>query len=142
MSNMPEQPTCGKGLAENSVLPGKLGELVAAMGQVLEVHMKALDLEDVNSKQEFEAYKDLAREHRQIAASLAATAQEMAGYRDLPMGRHDEKAMAAPRALEVFENFVRRKQELLTLLQQMIVQDQKMLDNTRGAPTSRKGENR
>jgi len=128
MSNTPEQPTCGKGLAANSVLPRKLGELVAAMGQVLEGHMKALDLEDVHSKQEFEAYKDLAREHRHIAASLAATAQEMSGYRDLPMGRHDEKAMADPRALEVFENFVRHKQELLTLLQEMIVQDQSMLD--------------
>ncbi|HEX6306191.1 MAG TPA: hypothetical protein VFZ76_18470 [Anaerolineales bacterium] len=128
MSNTPEQPTCGKGLAANSVLPRKLGELVAAMGQVLEVHMKALDLEDVHSKQEFEAYKDLARVHRHIAASLAATAQEMSGYRHLPMGRHDEKAMADPRGLEVFENFVRHKQELLTLLQEMIVQDQSMLD--------------
>jgi hypothetical protein len=43
MSNIPEQPTCGKGPAENSVLPGKLGELVGAMGEVLEVHMKGLE---------------------------------------------------------------------------------------------------
>ena len=136
MSNMPEQPTCGKGLAENAVLPGKLGELVAAMGEVLEVHMRALDLNDVNSKQEFEAYKALAREHREIAAGLAAAAREMAGYRDLPMGRHDEKAMAEPRALEVFENFVRHKQELLALLQETIEQDQQMLDQMGKALTS------
>ena len=142
MSNMPDQPTCGKGLAENSALPGKLGELVAAMGEVLEMHMKALDLRDVNSKQEYEAYKDLAREHRVIAARLAATAQEMAGYGDLPMGRHDEKAMMHPRVIEVFENFVRHKQELLTFLQETIEQDQKMLDQMGGAPTRRKGENK
>ena len=127
MSNDLDQPTCGKGLAENSALPGKLGELVAAMGRVLEVHMRALDLNDVNSKQEYEAYKDLAREHRKIAASLEATAQEMAGYRNLPMGKHDEKAMVHPRTLEVFENFVQHKQELLTYLQETIEQDQKML---------------
>ncbi len=29
------------------------------MGEVLAVHMTALDLGDVNSKQEYEAYKDL-----------------------------------------------------------------------------------
>lgn len=136
MSIMPEEPTCGKGLAENSVLPAKLGELIGAMGEVLEVHMQALDLNDVNSKQEFEAYKDLVRENREIAASLAATAWEMAGYRDLPMGRHDEVAMAQPRALEVFENFVMRKQELLALLQESIEQDQRMLDQMGEAPTS------
>lgn len=117
MLNKLEQPTCGKGLAENSLLPGKLGELIAAMGEVLDVHMKALDLKDMNSKQEYEAYKDLAREHRKIAASLAATAQEMTGYRDLPMGRHDEEAMVHPRVLEVFENFVWHKRELLAFLQ-------------------------
>ena len=142
MSNIPEQPTCGKGLAENSVLPGKLGELVGAMGEVLEVHMRALDLNDVNSKQEFEAYKALAREHREIAAGLAAAAREMAGYRDLPMGRHDEKAMTHPRVREVFEDFVRHKQELLTFLQKTIEQDQKMLDQMSGERTRGKGENR
>jgi len=39
------------------------------MVEVLEVHMKALDLKDVNSKQEYEAYKDLDRE-LQVARRL------------------------------------------------------------------------
>ncbi len=33
---MDERPTCGEGLAQNSVLPGKLGELAAAMAENLE----------------------------------------------------------------------------------------------------------
>ena len=37
----PDQPTCGKGLAENSILPAKLSELIAAMVENLEAHMKA-----------------------------------------------------------------------------------------------------
>jgi hypothetical protein len=33
---MEHQPTCGKGLAESSVLPAKLGELTASMAESLE----------------------------------------------------------------------------------------------------------
>ena len=104
--DMTDQPTCGKGLAENSALPAKVGELIAAMGEVFALHMTALDLGDGNSKQEYEAYKDLTRELREIAAGLTAASQEKAGYRDLPMGRHDEVVLMRPRPLEVFENFV------------------------------------
>jgi hypothetical protein len=124
----PDQQTCGKGLAENSVLPVKLGELIAAMAENLEAHMAALDLTDVNSKQEYEAHKDLVREQREIAAKLAATAQEMARYHDLPMGRHDAKAMIHPRVREAFEKFVQRKQELLALLDQTAERDHQLLE--------------
>jgi hypothetical protein len=126
--NAPEPQTCGKGLAENSILPAKLGELMAAMADNLAAHMKALDLTDVDSKQEYEAYKDLVREQREIAAKLAATAQEMAGYRHLPMGKHDEKAMTHARVREAFEKFVQHKQELLALLEQMTERDYQLLE--------------
>jgi hypothetical protein len=85
----------------------------------------------VNSKQEYEAYKDLVREQREIAARLAATAQEMVGYYDLPMGRHDEKAMTHPRVREAFERFVHQKQELLSLLEQTTERDDKLLEMMR-----------
>jgi hypothetical protein len=124
---MEDQPTCGKGLAENSILPGKLGELTASMAENLEIHMKALDLKDENAKKEHAAYLKLAKEYRKIAAQLQATGEDMAGYRDLPMGRHDQKAMASPKVVEAFENFVRVEQELLTLLQERLGQDQQML---------------
>jgi hypothetical protein len=54
---MEEQPTCGKGLAENSAVPAKVAELIAALAGSLEVHMKALDLEDASSRKEFDAIK-------------------------------------------------------------------------------------
>jgi hypothetical protein len=44
--SMEEEPTCGKGLAEQSVLPAKLGQLMASLADNLEVHLKALDLPD------------------------------------------------------------------------------------------------
>jgi hypothetical protein len=89
--------------------------------------MKALDLSDERAKREYDAYRKLAQEHRQTAGELQATADEMAGYRDLPMGRHDEQRMSDPRLLEAFEKFVSLEQELLWLLQERIARDQKML---------------
>ncbi len=48
------------------------------------------------------------------------------------MGRHDEVALMRPRPLEVFENFVRYKRELLLHLQKTLERDQEMLDQMRG----------
>ena len=130
--NIPEQPTCGKGLAENSVLPARIGNLLAAMAENLDVHMKALDLTDPNSRAEHQAYEGLVAEIQKAAEQLEETANRMAGYRDLPMGRHDEQAMAHPRVRETFERFVQQKQELLSLLHQTAERDHKLLEIMRG----------
>lgn len=127
-----KQQTCGKGLAENSVLPAKLGEVISAMAGNLETHMKALDLTDPNSQAEHDAYEKLLKDLRQTAAQLSVTASEMAGYRDLPMGRHDQKAMAHPRVRDAFEHFVQRKRELLELLKQTEGRDNQLLEIMRG----------
>ncbi|GGM58350.1 hypothetical protein GCM10012275_31960 [Longimycelium tulufanense] len=119
--------TCGQGLAAHSVLPAKLGGLTAAVANVLETHAKALDLEDENAKQEHVVYQRLVEAHRQVATQLLATGREMAGYRDLPMGRHDPNLMASPEVAEIFEKFVQAEQELLALLQEWVEQDQTML---------------
>jgi len=122
------QQTCGKGLAENSALPAKLGELISAMAGNLEMHMKALDLTDPNSRSEYQAYEKLLKDLRQIAAQLSVTASEMVGYRELPMGRHDQKAMAHPGVGEAFQKFVQHKRELLELLEQTEARDRRLLE--------------
>jgi hypothetical protein len=124
---MDEQPTCGKGLAERSVLPQKLGRLTAALAEVLEVHAKALDPNDSYSKIEHAAYSQLVEEHRKIAAELTATAKRMADYWNLPMGRHDHHAMSSPRAFEAFETFVEVEGEIVALLQGSLARDRQML---------------
>ena len=130
---MESQTTCGQGLAEHSAVPVKLGELIAALALNLEGHMQALDLTDENSKREHDAYQELAGEYRRIATDLKATAGRMAGYRDLPMGRHDAQAMSAPKVLGAFEQYVTLERELLSLLQQRVEQDRKMLQAMGGA---------
>jgi formiminotetrahydrofolate cyclodeaminase len=127
----PEQPTCGKGLAENSVFPARLADVTAAMAENLEVHMKALDQTDQNSRREHDVYKSLVKELQQAADRLRATANQMAGARDLPMGRHDEKAMTHPRIYETFERFVKGKRELSALLEQTSARDNQLLETMR-----------
>ena len=109
---MDQQPTCGKGLAEHATLPAKLGDLAAAMAENLEVHQQALDVTDENARKEHHAYEKLAQEFRCV---------------DLPMGRHDQRAMAAPTALQAFRNFVRIEEDLLAMLRTAVERDQKML---------------
>jgi hypothetical protein len=125
---MVDQPTCGQGLAEHSVLPLKLGQLTASLAENLEVHLDALDPTDENANREHCAYVELAKQHRAIAARLQATGEEMAGYRDLPMGRHDPDAMSSRRARESFEAFLNVEQELLALLRERVEADRRMLE--------------
>jgi hypothetical protein len=129
---MDDQPTCGKGLAEHSALPAALGAMMAALAENLEVHQTTLDLTDPISRMELAAYVGLAKEHREIADRLEATASRMAGYRDLAMGRHDERALADPKLLAAFESFVKREEELLSLLLTAHERDAEMLARSRG----------
>jgi hypothetical protein len=130
---MDEQQTCGRGLAEHSALPARLADVTNAMADNLQVHMQALELDDEPARQEHAVYLRLAEEHRQLAARLRAVAGEMAAARDLPMGRHDQQTLTSPEVGEAFQRFVRAKQELLALLQQMVEQDQRMLAEMGGA---------
>jgi len=118
--------TCGQGLAAHSAVPAKLAELIVAMGDNLEAHLESLDLTDEDATLERDAYVKLVERHRRIAAELKATADEMAGYRDLPMGRHDDEKLASPTTVEAFESLVRVEQELITLLEHTLEQHRSM----------------
>jgi hypothetical protein len=81
---------------------------------------------------EVDAYAMLVTAHRDIADRLSGTATQMADYRTLPMAAHDEAAMADAVAHKAFAKFVRLEQELATLLQQLLQEDQQMLHRMRG----------
>lgn len=124
---MDEPSTCGQGLASRSSLPAKLGELFAAQARILETHARALDPEDLQARHELDAYAALVVAHRDVADRLTAIAEQMAGYRDLPMAPHDEAAMSDAVALNAFDSFTQTERELATLLQQLSQGDQEML---------------
>jgi hypothetical protein len=128
-----EEKTCGQGLAENSELPAKVGELMAAMSAALETHREALAPRDANSRREDEAYRELAQALRKVGDDLRAAATRMAGYRSLAMGKHDSAVLSAPRAVQALEKFVRMEGEIVALLQRRLVNDRWMLDQMRGS---------
>ena len=131
---MDDRPTCGKGLAATAPLPANLGALMAAVADVLETHLPALDLSDSASRQEDAAYRGLIQDYRDVAHRLEAVGKRMAGYRDLPMGRHDERLLGEPAAVAAFKRFVEREQALLALLQERVAHDSEMLQEME-APT-------
>ena len=133
---MDEQQTCGRGLAEHSVLPARLAEVIEAMAENLRVHLGALELDDEPAREEHAVYLRLAEEQRQAAGRLRAIAGEMAAARDLPMGRHDAQTLTSPEVADAFRHFVKAKQVLLATLQGMAEQDQRMLAAMDGPRTN------
>ena len=124
---MDEPRTCGKGLAERSALPARLSALAAAIANVLERHQQTLDLTDDNARAEHTAYQQLASDYRNLASQLRATADRMAGCRELPMARHDADAMAASNIREAGANLLERERDVAAILETWIEEDQAML---------------
>lgn len=130
---MDEQQTCGKGLAEHSVLPAKLGAVAAAVADVLAGHQEAIDVTDPNGKHEYDAYAELVDAHRLAAAQLESIAKRMAGYRDLPMAPHDMTVMTSPHSTDAFARLVAVEEELLGLLRTLVAQNRAMLGEMQAA---------
>jgi hypothetical protein len=122
-----EQPTCGSGLAQNTVVPAALAAVAAGMAQNLEVHMRALDPADAAAAQEQGVYERVAGSLRSAAAALQAAAAEMASAAELPMGAHDMAALTTSDALGAFEGYVVAEDDLRRLLDARREDNEQML---------------
>jgi hypothetical protein len=111
-----DEPTCGRGLAQNTVVPAALAAVAAGMAQNLEVHVRALDPGDAAAAQEQGVYERVAHSLRSAAADLQAAATEMAAAVDLPMGAHDIAAITTTDTLGAFEGYVAAEDDLRRLL--------------------------
>jgi len=124
---VPDEPTCGQGLAHHSALPAKAGELIDGLAATLEAHVATIDTGDDAGRAERDVYVALAERHRRIAAELRAAAEEMARQADLPMAGHDQAALVGPPAVEAFSGFAAAEQELLDLLRDQVDEHRAML---------------
>ena len=104
-----DQPTCGKGLAANAILPERLGALMNAMATMLENHTRALDLNETNGRLEHDAYERLVSDQRTLASGLEALARALEGNRDLPMARHNLAPLNDQASRAVLAAFHRRR---------------------------------
>lgn len=126
---MSEPATCGYGLAAHSALHAKLADLLAAVGKNLELHLTSLDPEDEQSSPEVDAYTSLVKQHRDLAARLPATADELASYRDLPMANHDMEVLMSPAAVEAFRELITAQKSVAELLDEWAERDRQMLES-------------
>jgi hypothetical protein len=123
--------TCGQGVAAHAVLPERAAALFEAIAATLAHHRKALDLSDGAAREEDEAYAKLVVEMSEVVTRLRSVEARMSGYLNLPMGRHEESAMAGPESVAVFEKYVEAEEHLLSLLQLWLARDRRMLDSMR-----------
>jgi hypothetical protein len=133
-----EEPTCGRGLAQSSVVPAALAAVATGLAQNLEVHVRALDPDDAAAAQEQGVYERVAHSLRGAAADLRAAAEEMASAVGLPMGAHDMAAMTTTDALDAFEGYVAAEDDLRRLLDARRAENEQMLVAIRaevGGPT-------
>jgi len=124
---MEKTHSCGQGLAEHATIPVLVGELIAAVAENLELHMKSLG-DDVNARREYDAYASLAKQHHQLGAALRAVGAEMASYRELPMGAHDVAVLSTPAAAAAFERYVIARRQLEAALKVIGEADDQMLE--------------
>jgi uncharacterized protein YndB with AHSA1/START domain len=122
-----KEPTCGKGLAEASMLQAMLGDITASIAENLEEHLKTLNYDDQKAEKEDEVYRHLAKEHREIAGKLHAAARYMARQRTLPMVKHHKKELLSPHVIDTFRKLLANENNLLMLLSKRIIRDEKML---------------
>jgi DNA repair exonuclease SbcCD ATPase subunit len=125
---MAEQASCGGGLAEHSAVPAKIGEMLASLAENLELHVPAIDIADANGRSERDAYESLAAEYRAIASRLQSVAEQMAGYRDLPIASHHEAALTTPRVMSAFRRFLELQDEVVQLIQRTAERDRHILE--------------
>jgi hypothetical protein len=126
-----DEPTCGKGIAASAVLPERLSAVMRALADVLQNHVRALDLQEVNGKVEADAYQKVIAEHRAAGDQLGTLAATMRSYRDLPMAGHDMTVMMDQRSIDVFAALVGREQDLLALMKERVEEYDGMLQAMR-----------
>jgi len=132
---MNKPQTCGQGLAEHSVVPSTLADLMSSLADNLERHADAL-LDDEAARTEHAAYLTLFTRARDIAVALESLGDQMAGSRDLPMGGHDIAKLSSPEAVGAFERYVQITRDLIARLQRLDVQNEQTLAMMRGGPPS------
>jgi hypothetical protein len=122
-----EEPTCGRGLAQNSVVPAALAAVAAGLAQNLEVHRRALDPDDADAVAERDVYERVGRSLRSATVDLQAAAAKMASAADLPMGAHDMTVLTTTDVLDAFQGYVATEDDLRRLLEARRADNEQML---------------
>jgi hypothetical protein len=122
-----EEPTCGRGLAQSSVVPSGLAAVAASLARNLELHTRALNVGEAATVHERDVYERIVRSLRSAATDLQTAAADMASAVDLPMGPHDMAAITTPDVLDAFAGYVAAEDDLRRMLDAQHVDNEQML---------------
>jgi hypothetical protein len=125
---MPEEPTCGRGLAQHAELPSLVGELVGSVADNLSAHVPGLVSSDEKSMHEKQVYEHLAERLREAGAMLQAIATEMAALEEMPMGEHDLQALSSGEAIDALERMISVEARLVARIREGLTEHQAILD--------------
>ena len=78
---MPDEPTCGEGLAHHAELPLLMGELIGSIADNLSAHIPGLVPSDENSQHEKHVYEHLAARLAKLGQSSMPSAPRWRGIR-------------------------------------------------------------
>jgi hypothetical protein len=97
------------------------------MADVLAQHAQTLVLEDGGARSEQAAYQQVIALQRRLSSLARALADDMRQFSTLPAAQHDFDRVGQPAFAAAFGHLVRRKEELLELLQDQLADDRTML---------------
>jgi hypothetical protein len=117
-----EDKTCGQMMAAKAVLPAKMAETMTAVANMFDAHAKfMLEGKTKEGKKEADAFKGVAKQHRDLAAGFKKTAESMNKLATLPAAPHDmAKMMADPGIGAAMQEMMRTHKEMVALLQKEI----------------------
>jgi len=122
------QPTCGQMTAGMAVIPEKLAAGATAAANMWEAHAKFMSSnKDKASQAEVKGLRELAKDHKLIAASLEKSAANMKKASAWPAAQHDMAKMKAdPELMAAQKKLLDASKEIIAEFQKMVANMEKM----------------
>ena len=122
-------PTCGQMTASMAAIPEKLAVGAMSVAEMEEAHAKFMSSnKDKASQAEVKGLRELAKEHKQVAASIEKVAAEMRKAASWPAAPHDMAKMKADPALAAAgKKVLDAHKEIIAEMQKMVANMEKMM---------------
>ena len=122
------QPTCGQMLSSMAAIPEKLAMGATSAANMWEAHAKLMSAnKDKASQAEVKGLRELAKDHKLIAASLEKSAANMKKAASWPAAQHDMAKMKAdPELMAAQKKLLDASKEIIAEFQKMVANMEKM----------------
>ena len=117
--------SCGQMMEAKSALPAKMSEMLTSVADGLEMHAKWAS-STKPGKAEHDTLMKLSKDHRQMAASMKKTSEEMVKAKTLASVQHDMTKMD-PKMGEVMGKQIALEREMASMMMKDADESEKMM---------------